>query len=85
MQIELLESTEVKQPSFPRSMERPVELGLATELSSTERQRWTYFAIKRALDVFMATVLLIAFAPIMVIVATMIRLDSPGPDRKSVV
>jgi lipopolysaccharide/colanic/teichoic acid biosynthesis glycosyltransferase len=79
MQIELVKSREARQQGAPPRTQQPLELGLATELSSTRRERRAYFAIKRIFDVVMATILLIAFAPIMLVIAIVIKLDSPGP------
>jgi len=38
-----------------------------------------YETVKRILDIFMAIVLLIVFAPVFILVPILIRLDSPGP------
>lgn len=45
----------------------------------TGRRNRYYFATKRLLDIVVASILLIAFAPFMLIVAMVIRLDSSGP------
>jgi lipopolysaccharide/colanic/teichoic acid biosynthesis glycosyltransferase len=94
MQIELVKSREAKQQGPPPRAQQPMELGLATELSSTQQpvelvlttelssvdfRRRFYFASKRVLDVLMAVMLLIALAPIILVIAIMIKLDSPGP------
>lgn len=79
MRIELIESTEAKRQSSTRCASQTRAQWFATEPSSIRYRRRYYFAIKRVLDVLMAAFLLIAFAPIMLIIAIMIRLDSPGP------
>ena len=38
-----------------------------------------YFAAKRALDVVLAITLLVALSPVMLVVAALVALDSPGP------
>lgn len=53
-------------------------------LSSDERYiRWPWYAYprlpKRILDVAIASILLILFAPVMLVIAIAIKLDSPGP------
>lgn len=40
---------------------------------------WVYVVVKRILDFFLAAVLLVILAPLMVIVAITIKIDSPGP------
>jgi lipopolysaccharide/colanic/teichoic acid biosynthesis glycosyltransferase len=42
-------------------------------------QREIYFAIKRLMDVVIASAALIILFPIMLVVAVLVRLDSPGP------
>lgn len=41
--------------------------------------RRTYFACKRAIDLLLSIAALILLAPVMVLIAVVIRLDSPGP------
>jgi lipopolysaccharide/colanic/teichoic acid biosynthesis glycosyltransferase len=79
MQIELVESTEVKQQSSTQRALETRAQGLASGLSSTHDRRRYYFASKRLLDVLIAAILLIAFAPLILVIAIMIKLDSPGP------
>jgi lipopolysaccharide/colanic/teichoic acid biosynthesis glycosyltransferase len=43
------------------------------------KNRSLYFALKRYLDVLLATFLLVALAPLLVLVGILIKLDSPGP------
>lgn len=44
-----------------------------------ELNKMIYFFMKRILDVTMATAILLVFAPVMIIIAILIKLDSPGP------
>jgi lipopolysaccharide/colanic/teichoic acid biosynthesis glycosyltransferase len=46
---------------------------------TTNRQRGLYLVIKRLTDVLGAAVLLVLLAPLYVVVAAAIKLDSPGP------
>lgn len=48
-------------------------------LSQSDAGTETYHDIKRAADVFMALALLILLAPLLALIALLIRLDSPGP------
>ncbi|HEX5418328.1 MAG TPA: sugar transferase [Chloroflexota bacterium] len=45
---------------------------------ATSDRRW-YFAGKRVLDVVLSTVVLIVALPVLLIIAVLIKLDSPGP------
>lgn len=49
------------------------------KIESDRRQRWLYFASKRVLDVLVAALALILLAPVMLVIALLVRLDSPGP------
>jgi exopolysaccharide biosynthesis polyprenyl glycosylphosphotransferase len=40
---------------------------------------WRYVAVKRAADLIMSSVLLALLAPLLLLIALLIRLDSPGP------
>lgn len=42
------------------------------------QSQWMYAVSKRALDILLSATLLLVFAPLMVIIAIFIRLDSPG-------
>jgi lipopolysaccharide/colanic/teichoic acid biosynthesis glycosyltransferase len=55
-----------------------VEASVPAEVGTVATSRFTESAI-RLVDVFGAAVLLILFAPLMLIVAAVIKLDSPGP------
>lgn len=44
-----------------------------------QRYRPLYFWSKRVLDVVLSVILLVAFAPVLLLVAILIKLDSPGP------
>jgi len=44
-----------------------------------QQQRWFYFACKRLLDILIAGSALILLAPLMLVIALLIKLDSPGP------
>jgi len=48
-------------------------------LGCTQRQRWLYSACKRLLDVVVASSMLILSLPLMLLIAVLIKLDSPGP------
>jgi len=48
-------------------------------ISALPVKNWTYRIIKRSLDVFLALILLALSAPIMAIVAVIVKLASPGP------
>lgn len=48
-------------------------------LTRAQGQRWSYFACKRLLDILIAGSLLIALAPLMLVIAVLVKLDSPGP------
>ena len=52
---------------------------LEAELLVPPALRWRDRVIKRALDVVMASALLVFLAPLMAVVALAIKLDSPGP------
>jgi lipopolysaccharide/colanic/teichoic acid biosynthesis glycosyltransferase len=51
----------------------------AAFLAEIYEQRRIYFACKRFLDIVVAALLLILLAPLMLLVALLIRLDTPGP------
>jgi lipopolysaccharide/colanic/teichoic acid biosynthesis glycosyltransferase len=51
----------------------------AWELLRTPRRRWSYFACKRLLDVLVAGGLLIVLSPLVLMIAVLVKLDSPGP------
>lgn len=59
------------------------DLGYSLQAAAAERtahMQWAlYPVLKRILDMVVASVMLIALAPVMVIVAIAIKLDSPGP------
>lgn len=42
-------------------------------------ERNLYFGCKRIIDVLLSSLLLLVFAPVMAVVALLVRLDSPGP------
>ena len=42
-------------------------------------QRWLYFVCKRLLDILVAAIVLILLAPLMLVIAMLVKLDSPGP------
>ncbi len=44
----------------------------------THQQHWFYFACKRLLDILVAGSMLIVLAPLMLVVAILVKLDSPG-------
>src|SRR5262245_36019231 len=46
---------------------------------SDDRNRSLYFVVKRCLDLLLATIMLILLLPLMVLIAILIKLDSPGP------
>ena len=48
-------------------------------LVSDEEGRSFYFACKRCIDVFLAVLMLVSLAPLMLLIAVLIKLDSPGP------
>lgn len=58
---------------------RPVHPGSSPGVHWAERQRNLYFACKRMMDIVAAAVLLIGLAPLLLLVAVLIRLESPGP------
>src|SRR6266508_5956191 len=41
--------------------------------------RWLYFACKRCMDIILATALLILLSPLLLLIAILIKLDTPGP------
>ncbi|AFZ66488.1 hybrid nucleoside-diphosphate sugar epimerase/sugar transferase [Deinococcus peraridilitoris] len=47
--------------------------------SPSTRSRGLYYPVKRALDIMFAVFLGLAFLPILLLIALLIRLDSPGP------
>lgn len=59
------------------------ELGYTLQVAAAERSahlQWSlYPALKRILDIAIASTMLVVFAPVMVLVALVIKLDSPGP------
>jgi len=61
-----------------RSQEK-VAQGVLSRIDSDRRNRRLYFASKRALDVFLASVGLIIAAPLLLAIAVAIKLDSRGP------
>jgi len=48
-------------------------------MSSDKNQNLLYEGLKRVMDLFLATLLLILFSPVMIVVAIIIKLTSPGP------
>lgn len=52
---------------------------MATVAEPAIMEKTSYLFVKRLIDVIGAAVLLVIFAPLLVFVATAIRLDSPGP------
>ncbi|HYX92500.1 MAG TPA: TIGR03013 family XrtA/PEP-CTERM system glycosyltransferase [Myxococcaceae bacterium] len=60
---------------IPILLLRASDLAYADELVVTAARRW----LKRALDVAMASVLLLCAAPVMILLALLIKLDSRGP------
>lgn len=52
---------------------RAVPTPTATELS------WTYLAVKRGLDVVLASLVMVLLSPVFLALSLWIRLDSPGP------
>lgn len=63
---------------------------MASELSSSSYksvlsvaekrdQRRLYFAVKRSFDVLVSAITLLALSPLMLVIAVLIKLDSPGP------
>jgi lipopolysaccharide/colanic/teichoic acid biosynthesis glycosyltransferase len=48
-------------------------------LDNTSRNRFMYFACKRCMDVLIATMLLVLLSPLMLLIAVLIKLDTPGP------
>lgn len=66
---------------FIMSTESEKRIGPADKTEARRRvseDRRGYFAIKRALDVVLASLLLVLCFPLMLLVAAVIRLDSPG-------
>lgn len=52
---------------------------LHKQLSQARNKRILYFAAKRIFDILVATCLLILFAPLFILIAILIKLDSRGP------
>jgi lipopolysaccharide/colanic/teichoic acid biosynthesis glycosyltransferase len=52
---------------------------LQVSVDSTIRDRRMYFVCKRCIDMLLVALMLIAAAPVMVLIALLIKLDSPGP------
>jgi lipopolysaccharide/colanic/teichoic acid biosynthesis glycosyltransferase len=48
-------------------------------IADKHRERWLYYACKRALDVSVAAIVLVGLSPLMLAIALLIVLDSPGP------
>lgn len=44
-----------------------------------QQQHWFYFACKRLLDTLIAGSALIVLSPLMLVIAILIKIDSPGP------
>ncbi len=62
------------------SGDRPIEVdGLQLAAPSQLTARWHYGFAKRVVDVVVSSLLLVAFAPFLLLIALMIRLASPGP------
>lgn len=75
---ELVISSRISDVAGPRMSLHPVE-GLPlihVEIPTFEGKA---HLAKRALDIFVATIALVAFAPIAAVIAVAIKLDSPGP------
>jgi lipopolysaccharide/colanic/teichoic acid biosynthesis glycosyltransferase len=51
----------------------------AIVLSATSRDGPLYFACKRCIDVVLATIMLVFALPLMLLIALLIKLDTPGP------
>jgi lipopolysaccharide/colanic/teichoic acid biosynthesis glycosyltransferase len=63
-----------------RSGEGPIEVdGLQLAAPSQLTARWHYGFAKRVVDIFVSSLLLVAFAPFLFLIGLMIRLGSPGP------
>jgi exopolysaccharide biosynthesis polyprenyl glycosylphosphotransferase len=63
-----------------RSGEGPIEIdGLQFAAPSQLTARWHYGFAKRVVDIFVSSLLLVAFAPFLFLIGLMIRLGSPGP------
>ncbi|MDQ3098501.1 MAG: sugar transferase [bacterium] len=56
----------------------PLEQTIGSSISEMMKWRF-YLTVKRCMDVFGALLALIIFSPVMIIVAIIIKLDSPGP------
>lgn len=48
-------------------------------VAQTHRERRSYFACKRVLDILIAGIALIVLLPLMLAIAVLVKLDSPGP------
>jgi len=61
-----------------REMRQPY-YNLSTPAAIAEHNRRLYFWIKRLLDIIISFILLILLSPILLLIALLIKLDSPGP------
>lgn len=71
-----LSAIELQDQKWTESMELD-GLSLAPMLESFER--WPYNIAKRVVDLAISSLLLVLFAPMLFLIALLIRLDSPGP------
>ena len=68
-----------KPRALPRLNHRQDPGQTSVCLPAETLDRPSYFACKRALDVILSILVLIAFLPLLAVIAFLIKLDSPGP------
>lgn len=54
-------------------------LGIPLLGINVPKSKWIYFVIKRILDIIISTVILVCLSPMLLIFATIIKMDSSGP------
>lgn len=75
--LEVIPPSESAEP--PRRQLRLPFRQLVRATDQVVRRRWTYPAIKHAIDVAFAVLGLVILSPLLSVVALLIKLDSPGP------
>jgi lipopolysaccharide/colanic/teichoic acid biosynthesis glycosyltransferase len=50
-----------------------------TQTVEQNRDKWLYYRVKRVLDILIAGMLLLLLSPFLLVIALLIKLDSPGP------
>ncbi len=69
----------VSQPWIGPGSEEPVSNTLCTETATLTGDNGQYLVVKRWVDVFIAVIVLVTLAPLLALIAVLIKTCSPGP------